>query len=265
MSKAMLNDLVRCIGCRSCQVACKQWNDTPAEVTRQTGTYSNPPSLSAKTWTLIDYREVEHDDQLAWSFAKRQCMHCEHPACVSACIVGALRKTPNGPVVYDDYKCIGCRYCMVACPFGIPTFEWDKTIPYIRKCTFCVDRLEMGMEPACAKACPTGAIVFGERDELIAEARARIKNNPDRYIDHVYGEKEAGGTSVLYVSGIPLEKLGFPALSSAPMSVFSDVAMAAVPPGIVVVTAAMGGIYWFAKRREKMAQLEVGEQEKEEV
>ncbi|MEW5957044.1 MAG: 4Fe-4S dicluster domain-containing protein [Chloroflexota bacterium] len=254
MSKAMLTDLSRCIGCRSCQVACKQWNELPAEVTQQTGTYENPPRFSAKTWTRVQVREVEQDGQLVWNFAKRQCMHCQEPACAAACIVGALRKTPEGPVVYDDYKCMGCRYCTLACPFGVPTFEWDRPVPYIRKCTMCADRIAEGMQPACAKACPTGAITFGERQELLQEARARIQAHPGRYVDYIYGEKEGGGTSMLYISNVAFEKLGFPTLGPEPIPRYANVAMTAVPPTIVGVGAIMAGVYWFTQRRERLSQ-----------
>lgn len=261
MSNAMLIDLTRCIGCRACQAACKQWNDLPAESTENWGSYENPPRRSAKTWTTVTFNEVDQDGQFAWVFAKRQCMHCEEPACASACIVGALRKTADGAVVYDDHKCIGCRYCMVACPFNVPTFEWDKPVPYIRKCTFCTDRLAAGMEPACAKACPTEAILFGEREALLQEAHTRIKANPAQYVNHVYGENEVGGTSILYLSAVPFEKLGFPKLGSEPISRYAEVAMLAVPPTLVGVAAAMGGVYWVIQRREKMRQVALQEQD----
>ena len=259
MSKAMLIDLTKCIGCRACQAACKQWNDLPAEATDNRGSYENPPRRSAKTWTTISFNEVEEGDKFSWVFAKRQCMHCQHPACTFACIVGALHKTPAGPVVYDDYKCMGCRYCMLACPFGVPTFEWDKAVPYIRKCTFCNDRLKAGIKAACAKACPTGALQFGRREELLQIAHTRIMASPDKYVNHVYGEKEVGGTSQLYISPVAFEKLGFPTLASEPVSRYSDVAMLAVPPGIVGVGAVMGGIYWLTKRRDRL-QAEKSEQ-----
>jgi formate dehydrogenase iron-sulfur subunit len=255
MTQAMLIDLTRCIGCRACQAACKQWNGLPAEATDNWGSYENPPRRSAKTWTTITFNEVDDGDKFAWVFAKRQCMHCQEPACTTACIVGALQKTPAGPVVYDDKKCIGCRYCMLACPFGVPTFEWNKAVPYIRKCTFCTDRLETGMAPACSKACPTKALLFGERDELLQVGHARIEANPDKYVDHVYGETEAGGTSKLYLSSVPFEKLGFPTLGPERISRDADVAMTAVPATVVVVAAAMSGVYWIAKRRDKMSQV----------
>ncbi len=255
MSRALLTDLTRCIGCRACQTACKQWNGLPAESTRNLGSYENPLRRSAKTWTTITFNEVEEGNNFYWIFAKRQCMHCEHPACASACIVGALKKTSQGPVSYDDRKCIGCRYCMLACPFGSPTFEWDKPIPYICKCTMCEDRQAEGKEPACAATCPTGAITFGERDDLLREAHSTIRAKADRYVDHIYGEKEAGGTSELYLSSVPFEKLGFPVLGSERISRYADVAMLGVPPTIAAVGAVMGGIYWFVKRRERLLNL----------
>jgi formate dehydrogenase iron-sulfur subunit len=256
MSKALLMDLTGCIGCRACQAACKQWNGLPAESTHNLGSYENPPRRSAKTWTTVTFNEVDDCDGFKWVFAKRQCMHCEYPACASACIVGALNKTAHGPVAYDAGKCIGCRYCMLACPFGVPTFEWDKPIPYIRKCTMCDDRQAEGKKPACAAACPTGVIAFGEREELLQEAHSRIRANPGIYVNHIYGEKEAGGTSELYLSSVPFENLDFPSLGSERTSRYADIAMLGVPPTIVAVGAAMGGIYWFVKHRERLMNLE---------
>ncbi|MFC1949944.1 4Fe-4S dicluster domain-containing protein [Chloroflexota bacterium] len=254
MSKAVLYDSVKCIGCRGCQVACKAWNELPAEITSNQGSVENPPHLSAYTFTKINYKELQYNGKFHWVFTKVQCMHCEHPACVEGCFVGAFEKTEEGPVVYDDNKCIGCRYCMVACPFGIPTFEWDKPLPWIRKCTFCVDRQAAGMEPACVKSCPTGALKFGEREELLAEARERIAASPGKYVDHIYGENEAGGTSWLYLSPVPFEELGFPAIAPEPVIVNLERAVGAVPPVLVGVTALMSGIYWLARRKKKLAQ-----------
>ncbi len=252
MSKAMLLDLTKCIGCRACQAACKQWNGLPAETTRNLGSYENPPRRSAKTWTTVSFNEVSDGDNFHWVFAKRQCMHCEHPACASACIVGALQKSSEGPVTYDGLKCIGCRYCMLACPFSVPTFEWDRPVPFIRKCTLCQDRLSRGMAPVCATVCSTNAIIFGEREGLLEEARLRIRTGNVKYVNHIYGEKEAGGTSALYLSPVAFSKLGFPALGPERTSRYADVAMLAVPPAILSVGAAMGGIYWIMKRRERL-------------
>lgn len=271
MSKGVLVDLVRCMGCRACQVACKAWNDNTHEITICLGCYDNPPKFSPDTWSLIRFTETEDAGELHWVFAKLQCMHCEDPGCAAACPVGALKKTADGPVVYDDDRCIGCRYCMVACPFGVPTFEWDKPVPYIRKCTFCADRVAEGMEPACVKACPTDALEFGERELLLDEARGRIAARPGKYIEHIYGENEVGGTSWMYLSPVPFEKLGFiahgtekmgfPTLGSDPVTENPDIAILAVPPTIVVATAAAAGFYWFTKRRNEMSQTEASGQE----
>ena len=266
MSKAVLYDATKCIGCRACQVACKQWNELPTEVTTNGGTYENPPQLSAYTFTKIRFNEVDDDDgKFHFVFTKLQCMHCEHPACVTACPVGALQKTPDGPVIYDDNKCFGCRYCMVACPFGIPNFEWDKPLPWIRKCTFCADRQGGGLEPACVTTCPTGALKFGDREELIIEARERITASSDKYVNHIYGEKEVGGTSWLYLSPVPFEKLGLPTLGSEPVTVDAERAMGAVPPVLFGAAAVMAGAYWVIKRRDRMSQERADKEERKEV
>ena len=203
MAKSYLIDTTQCVGCRSCQVSCKQWNDLPAEQTKlQTNNLGlqNPVTLSAKTLTVVTYKEVADTKApggLKYVFAKRQCMHCEDPACASACPSTAMRKSKEGPVTYDSSKCIGCRYCMLACPFGVPTAQWDTLAPKIRKCTMCSDRVAVGASPACAKACPAGAITWGEREQLLALAQKRITDNPKKYVPHIYGEHEAGGTGFL--------------------------------------------------------------------
>ncbi|MBZ0265393.1 4Fe-4S dicluster domain-containing protein [bacterium] len=137
-------------------------------------------------------------------------MHCLEPSCVSACLVGGLTKTAKGPVVYDSSKCIGCRYCMLACPFTIPRYEWDEPIPFVQKCDMCYDRIKDGLKPACVEACPNDVMLFGEREELLAHAHQLVKENPHQYIDHVWGELEFDGTSVLYVTDVELSKLDFP-------------------------------------------------------
>ncbi len=273
MTKAMFIDTTLCTACRGCQVACKQWNDLPAEKTQNWGSYQNPLRLSANTWTLVQMREVEYQGKLHWSFLKRQCMHCLHPACVSACPVGAMHKTPEGPVLYNDARCIGCRYCMTACPFRIPRFEWDKPTGYIRKCHFCFDRQAEGLEPACIKTCPSGALKFGERAEMIALAEARLRAQPDRYYQHLYGKEEGGGTSILILSALPFEYLGLPTLSSEPVAVpqnalapfeylgqptlgaepvtqlNDELAHIGTPAIAVGVAAILAGMQWYSRRR----------------
>jgi formate dehydrogenase iron-sulfur subunit len=261
--KGVLYDSNLCVGCRACQDACKQWNKMPPDPQGYGEIYDNPWNLSSKTLTLIKYTEVEVNGHKEPVFCKYQCMHCEHPACVTVCPVGALQKTPSGPVTYDDKKCFGCRYCMVACPFGVPTFQWDRALPWIRKCTFCADRQEQGLRPACVAACPAGALKFGEREELIIEARERIAAAPDKYINHIYGEKEVGGTSWLLLSRVPFEELGYPPFGPNPVSVNAERAMGAVAPVLLGVAAAMTGIYWLTKSRQKAAKKEAGKEKKQ--
>ncbi|MCL4487709.1 MAG: 4Fe-4S dicluster domain-containing protein [Chloroflexi bacterium] len=261
MSKyAMLIDETRCTGCRACQIACKQWNDLPAEKTHNRGSYQNPPALSAQTWNLIEFREIQAGDKVGFYFLKRACMHCEHPACASVCPVGALHKTAEGPVIYDESKCIGCRYCMAACPFGIPTFDWSKGVlgqPVIHKCNFCIDRVSNGLLPACAKACPSRVIAFGEREQLLAHGEARIRQYPERYTSRVYGKEEAGGTSVLYLSSIPFEQLGLPQVSSTPAPTLSEQVMHYTVPFAAAWGATLTGLallFRFRKRGEERAR-----------
>jgi formate dehydrogenase iron-sulfur subunit len=282
MSKAILIDTTKCIGCRSCQVSCKEWNELPGEITslpRSDLGLQNPVAVSSKTLTLITYHEIADEGapgNLKYVFAKRQCMHCDDPACASACPVTALHKTAEGPVIYDSDKCIGCRYCIWACPFGAPTAQWDSVTPKIRKCTMCYDRIsqpapstlngrtltieeqkrfmESEAIPACVKQCPAGALQFGERDSLLAEAKSRIKNHPEKYVDHIYGEHEAGGTSTFYLASVPFAQIGFPQVRLQSYAEAGALARDAVPPSILVLGALLGGTYALYQRREATAQ-----------
>lgn len=259
--KALLQDTTRCIGCRACQIACKQWNQLPAEKTvffAGPG-YQNPKDLSAYTWTLITYNQVEQKGKFDWVFGRLICMHCAEPACASVCPVGALEKTQEGPVIYHAGRCIGCRYCMMACPFQVPKFQWDKALPLIQKCTMCADRIAAGLEPACAKVCPTGAITFGEREKLIHEAERRIQSAPSEYIHHVYGKDEVGGTCVLHLSSVPFDILGYRTdLPEKPLVSFTDKAMKATPGVIVGLGIVLGAAYGIIKRRIELQQEEEG-------
>jgi len=263
--KAYLYDNTKCIGCRGCQVACKQWNDLPAEKTEFFGGpgYQNPPKLSSSTYTLVKYHEVEKNNELKdWAFFKEQCRHCIEPSCVSACLVKALEKLPNGPVIYHDKLCMGCRYCMIACPYNIPKFEYHKAIPLIKKCDLCYDRLAEGEMPACIKACPTGAIQFGWRDELIEIARKRIYKNPDKYINHINGEHEVGGTCVLSIANVPLDKFGIKTdMGTTPIPNYAKPFLSAVPIVIVGGAALCSGLYWISKRRNEIASTNLEQNE----
>ncbi len=247
-AKGMLVDLTRCIGCGWCQDACTAWNKLKLNAPLPENAL---PELSADTWTTSQYHQFEKDGRPYRVFVKRQCMHCLQPACVSACPVGALQKTEAGPVAYDASRCIGCRYCMMACPFGIPKFEWDKVLPTVCKCTFCLHRQEQGMEPACSEACPTGTLTFGDRQALIAEAEARILKNPDQYVAHIYGQHEIGGTSWLYLSPVDFTELGFPDVRDEPVTGLSETVATAGTAGLVAsVSAVLAGVYfWFGRRR----------------
>ena len=266
--KAVLYDGNRCIGCRACSVACKSWNKNSADKESDngveiTGGIEGKTQLSARTFTFMRYREIGDGDDLHWAFAKIQCMHCLNPACETACIVGALRRDEEtGAVLYNQAKCIGCRYCMVACPFGIPTYQWDRPSPWIRKCTFCADRQNGGLSPACVTACPTGALkIFDERQQAIEEAHRRIEASPDKYVDRVYGENEAGGTSWMYISPVDFQDLDFPNVTNESVPRNARKAMGALPYYAAGVIVLMAGAYWYTKRRQKIA---AGEHEKKE-
>lgn len=209
----LLYDATMCIGCKTCMVACNDANKLPADrgVTPM-ALYHAPVDLSARAKTVVKLY-AEGDQR---SFVKTQCMHCADPACASACMLGALQKREFGIVSYDPDLCVGCRYCEVGCPFNVPKFEWSKATPKIVKCELCRDRLAVGKEPACTEVCPRKAVIFGKRSELLKEAKRRIAENPGRYVPKVYGETEAGGTQVLYLSHVPFEKLGLPALGDEP-------------------------------------------------
>jgi formate dehydrogenase iron-sulfur subunit len=236
-SASMLYDGIKCVGCRACQVACKVRSKLVPE-SDVTGTYEAPSDLSAKTWTLIQL----YNGQDKHSFVKKQCMHCIEPACVAACPVAALQKTETGPVVYHAERCIGCRFCMNACPFGVPKTEWDKALPYIKKCDFCADRQTKGEQPACSAACPTGALIYGTRKEMLGAAYARMSANK-AYVQHIYGENEAGGTSMLYVAGVGFGALGFPALSDQALPEITWPYMQAVPWLILGMASLSTAIY----------------------
>ncbi|MFH2067395.1 MAG: hydrogenase 2 operon protein HybA [Pseudomonadota bacterium] len=224
-----LVDLTRCIGCRKCEQACQTVNKLPQPVRsfEDLTVLDKKRRPDEKTYTVVNRYysgRIDQRDQLIPTFAKIQCMHCQDPACVSACIVGALTKKENGAVHYDVSKCIGCRYCMVACPFEIPAYEYhDPITPKVMKCTFCYERVSQeGKLPGCSEICPVEAITFGKRDTLLTLAKQRIKENPGLYINHIYGEHEAGGTSWMYLSGIPFDKLGFVKLPNTPMPKLSE-------------------------------------------
>ncbi len=286
--KAILFDGVRCIGCRACEKACdehnakfkRKWSE------KEYGDFRKPPEgLSGDKWLHMSTEELplpegvkrekfdmekagdgEYEDSDQFRFTRHSCMHCVHPGCVSACIVGALQKTPEGPVIYDQSMCIGCRYCMLACPFEIPKWEWHKALPYIRKCTMCVDKKDDKGDwtPSCVEACPADALAFGERDDLAYEAEKRTHEDTDAYYPHVFGRDELGGTSLLYVwdNRLAVGDLGLPiGLGTRPIPDFAASPMSTVPYWVGGLGAMFGGLYWIINRRNTVPAEERTERE----
>jgi len=203
---AILIDLTECAGCRMCESACAEANGLP-EPDYDEATVDEIKRDTSET----QYQVVNRfDTSKGEVYVREQCMHCLEPACAAACLTKALIKTEEGPVIWRSDKCMGCRYCMISCPFDIPKFEYNSAVPRIQKCQMCWERLSEGELPACVENCPMGAMTFGKRSELLEIARQRIHGNPDSYVSHIYGEHEAGGTSWLYLSAVPFEEVGFP-------------------------------------------------------
>jgi formate dehydrogenase iron-sulfur subunit len=244
MSKALLYDSTSCIGCKQCEQACAEHNQLP-----YSDTVAAEDKQSDHKYTVV----LTKSDK----FMRRLCMNCEDPACVSACPVAALRKTAAGPVIYEADRCMGCRYCMIACPFGVPKYEWDKVFPKVRKCTMCSDRVANGKQTACAEICPTGATKFGERDDLISEAQQRIRDNPGKYVNHIYGVSEVGGTSVLLLSSIPFEEFGYRSdMVAEPMPLLTYRVLTHVPDLVTLGSVLLGGVWWITNRRNEVAAAE---------
>jgi len=241
--KALLIDLTLCIGCNTCQSACKEENGLPP---------GEEKNLSLTAYTALNkYNDL---------YLRRLCQHCDVPTCVSVCPVGALTKLESGPVAYDAEKCIGCRYCLQACPFHVPKYEWSSTKPRIQKCKFCATRLAKGLQPACAEACPTGATLFGERDALLNEAARRIAAEPGKFVPRIYGQDDVGGTSMIYISPVPFEQLGMdPRLGKTPMPLLTMSALSKVPNVLSVGGVLLGGIWWITNRRDEVQEFEAAQ------
>jgi formate dehydrogenase iron-sulfur subunit len=245
----VLVDTTLCVGCRACEAACAEANHLPAPPADD-AVLERRRDTAESAFTVVNRTEKAPGVD---RFAKKQCMHCLAPACASACPVRAMDKKPEGPVTYDASKCMGCRYCMLACPFDIPKYEYSSAAPRVRKCSFCAERQANGLKPACTEVCPSGALTFGRRSALLETAKTRIYTNPGRYVHHVYGEHEAGGTSWLYVTDVDLAKLAL--RTDVPERAYPDLVSGALgtPPFVMTLwPPLLMGLYAFSKRREEV-------------
>jgi Fe-S-cluster-containing dehydrogenase component len=273
-----LYDSTVCTGCKACVSACKQANEMPPSFSSNDRLWDNPLDDDSKTYNIIklykDGTGVAKDrEKDGHAYVKRQCMHCVDPACVSACPVSALVKDPKtGIVSYDKGACIGCRYCQLACPFNVPKFEFEKAFPQIRKCQLCDHLMKKGEFAACAKNCPTGATLFGKVEDLLAEARKRLQYKPGSrqnypveqlggsvrterevtpYIQKIYGEKDGGGTQILYLAGVPFEKLGLPGLSETSDAKKSETLNHTIYKGMIAPIVFLGGLLYVVHKNTK--------------
>ena len=254
-SFGVLCDLSLCVGCRRCEQACNEANDLPAP----DQAFDDPTVLQHLRRTTESAYTVVNPYPQANAPAvhrKLECNHCQEPACASACPVGAFTKTREGAVIYNPDLCIGCRYCMVACPFGIPAYEYhDPLTPRVRKCTLCHERILAGKRPACVEACPMEALVFGKRTELLERARNRIAAKPENYLHHVYGEHEVGGTNWLYLSPVPFDQVGLPTnLGEEPLCAKTGGFLSFIPVVIALWPAFLGGTWLFKRHNERQGQ-----------
>ncbi|MSN24940.1 MAG: hydrogenase 2 operon protein HybA [Geobacter sp.] len=265
----MLYDATKCVGCKACMSACKRVNSDYGSLSYEQakfdsdGLWDAPEDLSGSTRTLIKLFK-ESDKQ--WSYVKYSCMHCQKPSCVSVCPVSAMtRDKMTGTVDYNKDACIGCRYCQVACAFNIPKFQWEKAIPQIVKCDLCknTNLLKKGIT-ACAEVCPVGAIMFGKRKDLLEEANKRLSENPGKYLNHIYGEKEVGGTNHLYLSAMQFNKLGLPVLANEAPAEFSEKIQHTIYKGFIAPVALYGTLCFVALKNMKGHGTDDKHSEKEE-
>lgn len=259
---AILYDSTLCIGCRACELACSEENQLSrtAEEIFEGCSFQDQRALGPEAFSCVTQHAGQAESSSV-AFGKVQCMHCLDPACASVCPVGAMEKTPEGPVVWHSELCLGCRYCMMACPFEVPRFEWDSVNPRIRKCEMCYERILEGKKPACVETCPSGALAFGPREELLSEAHRRILERPREYVHQVYGEREAGGTTVLHLAAYPFEGLGYkPDLPETSPAAATRPAMAAIPFVLNGLAIFLGASAWLTRRKGRLPPLKEEEE-----
>jgi Fe-S-cluster-containing dehydrogenase component len=258
----LLHDTTLCVGCRSCEVACKEVNELPPPEAPldDSSVFDHPRRTTDTAYTVVNrYREAA--DRQPAVYRKQQCMHCNEPCCASVCFVKAFTKTPEGPVLYNPDVCVGCRYCVMACPYYALAYEYDKAFtPRVVRCTMCYPRIKQGLNPSCADACPMGAISFGRREDLLQVARDRIRKHPDRYVDYIFGEHDFGGTSWLVIGGMTPGQLGLhDDASHMPLPELTSGFLSAVPLVLTMWPGLLLGFYAFSRRREKIVEEETAE------
>jgi formate dehydrogenase iron-sulfur subunit len=260
----VLVDTTLCIGCRRCEWACKEWNKLPGQkdlkdYEKDRSVFENLRRTEWNTYTVVN-RYPNPRDPSKPIYVKKQCMHCFEPACASSCFVQAFTKRPIGSVVYDAGVCVGCRYCLAACPFEIPAYEYhDPWAPKVTKCTFCFDRISKeGGVPACVAICPVGVMEFGKRSDLVDLAHKKIRDNPGKYVNFVYGEREVGGTCWMYLSAVPFHYIGLRTdLGTEPIPKWGKAYLSSISPMYIVVPALLAGLYTISKRREEICKEEI--------
>lgn len=263
MSKGVLVDITKCIGCDACTVACKMWNniDFGENARFHVQERSEVPDKNAfmldyKNWTKIVLHKPEKNGEKVWRYVKFQCLHCIEPGCVASCFATALRRNENGAILFYPNLCVGCRYCMLACPFDVIKYEWEKTFPLIAKCHMCSTRMEQGQAPACIGVCPTNVMTFGDKDAMLALAKTTIQNDA-KYVPHIYGETEAGGTAWMYISDIPFEQLGFNTdITTRPIPEYSYDFQKYTKHAMVGIGTLLTALFLYTKRRNNIAEEE---------